>query len=70
MRQNTYYQLVRDVLAQNIESGKLPAGTRLYTAAVADRLGTSRPPAKRAIEMLVREGLLSALLTTRSLPLI
>jgi len=61
MRQNTFYQLVRDVLAQNIESGKLPAGTRLYTAAVADRLGTSRPPAKRAIEMLVREGLLSAL---------
>lgn len=61
MRTNTYYQLVRDVLAKNIKSGKLPAGTRLYTAAVADRLGISRPPAKRAIEMLASEGLLSAL---------
>lgn len=61
MRTKTYYQLVRDVLAKNIRSGKLPAGTRLYTAAVADRLGISRPPAKRAIEMLVSEGLIEAL---------
>lgn len=61
MRPNTYYQLVRDVLAHNIETGRLPAGTRLFTAAVADRLGISRPPAKRAMEMLEQEGLLSAL---------
>lgn len=52
MQTRTYYQLVRDVLAKNIKSGKLPAGTRFYTAAVADRLGIGRPPAKRAIEML------------------
>ncbi len=61
MRQNTYYELVRDVLKQNIASGRLPEGTRLFTAAVADRLGVSRPPAKRAMELLEEAGLLTAL---------
>ena len=60
MRQN-YYEIVRDVLAHNIVIGKLPPGMRLFAAAVAERLGVSRPPAKRAMELLKQEGLLSAL---------
>lgn len=51
-----YYEVVREVLAANIESGRLPAGTRLFTAAVADRLGVSRPPVKRALMLLEKEG--------------
>jgi DNA-binding GntR family transcriptional regulator len=56
-----YYRAVRDVLAANIESGRLPEGTRLFTAAVADRLGISRPPARRALSLLEKEGMLRAL---------
>ncbi len=56
-----YYKAVRDVLAANIASGRLPEGTRLFTAAVADRLGISRPPARRALSMLEKEGVLRAL---------
>lgn len=52
-----YYEIVRDVLAANIEAGRLPAGTRLFTAAVADRLGVSRPPVKRALVLLEELGL-------------
>jgi DNA-binding GntR family transcriptional regulator len=51
-----YYDVVRQVLSANIESGRLPAGTRLFTAAVADRLGVSRPPVKRALALLEKEG--------------
>lgn len=58
MRHNTYYQLIRDVLEYNIKAGKLPAGTRLLTAAVADILGVSRPPVKRAMDLLVKDGFL------------
>ena len=50
-----YYELVREVLSVNIENGRLPAGTRLYAAAVADRLGVSRPPVKRALKLLEGE---------------
>lgn len=56
-----YYKAVRDVLAANIASGRLPEGTRLFTAAVADRLGISRPPARRALSLLEKEGVLRAL---------
>ncbi|HEX2886680.1 GntR family transcriptional regulator [Vineibacter terrae] len=51
-----YYEVIRDLLAANIDSGRLPAGTRLITAAVADRLGVSRPPVKRALARLEQEG--------------
>jgi DNA-binding GntR family transcriptional regulator len=53
-----YYEIVREVLAQNIASGRLPPGTRLFTAAVADRLGVSRPPVKRALRLLEDGGLI------------
>lgn len=56
-----YYQIVREVLLTNIASGALPRGTRLFASAVADRLGVSRPPAQRALELLVQDGLISAL---------
>jgi len=51
-----YYEVIRDLLAANIDGGRLPPGTRLITAAVADRLGVSRPPVKRALARLEREG--------------
>lgn len=52
-----YYEIVRDVLAANIRSGRLPAGVKLFASAVADRLGVSRPPVKRALKLLEEEGL-------------
>jgi DNA-binding GntR family transcriptional regulator len=55
-----YYEIVRDALSANIAKGNLPAGTRLLASAVADRLGVSRPPVKRALDMLERDGIVSA----------
>jgi DNA-binding GntR family transcriptional regulator len=52
-----YYQIVRDELRLNIVSGRLPEGTLLFEAAVADRLGVSRPPVRRALALLAEEGL-------------
>jgi DNA-binding GntR family transcriptional regulator len=53
-----YYQ-VAHVLEQAIESGALPAGTRLDNEiALAEQLGLSRPTMRRAIEYLVDRGLL------------
>ena len=54
-----YYEIVRDVLALNIGEGALPQGTRLYVAAVADRLSVSRSPVKRALELLSDEGVVT-----------
>ena len=51
-----YYQIVCEELRQNIVSGALPRGTLLFEAAVADRLGVSRPPVRRALELLAEEG--------------
>jgi DNA-binding GntR family transcriptional regulator len=51
-----YYEIIRDELRRNISLGHLPQGTLLFEAAVADRLGVSRPPVRRALELLVREG--------------
>lgn len=56
-----YYQMVREVLAANVANGNLPKGTRLLTSAVADRLGVSRPPVKRALDLLARDGVITAL---------
>lgn len=55
-----YYELVRTVLAENIRTGRIPLGTRLYTAAVADRLGLSPSPVRRALDRLAAEGILAA----------
>jgi len=52
-----YYEIVREVLAANIRSGRMPAGVKLFASAVADRLGVSRPPVKRALKLLEEEGL-------------
>ena len=54
-----YYEIVRETLARNVENGNLPAGTRLLASSVADRLGVSRPPVKRALELLVSDGVVS-----------
>src|SRR5262245_39384290 len=51
-----YYEIVRDELRRNIDLGHLPGGTVLFVAAVADRLGVSRPPVRRALELLTRDG--------------
>src|SRR5258707_11819671 len=52
-----YYEIVRGELRRNIELGHLPRGTLLFVAAVADRLGVSRPPVRRALELLARDGI-------------
>jgi DNA-binding GntR family transcriptional regulator len=52
-----YYEIVRELLAANIRSGRLPAGVKLFASAVADRLGVSRPPVKRALKLLEEEEL-------------
>lgn len=53
-----FYELVRDELRHNILTGKLPPGTLLLVAAVADRLSISRPPVNRALELLCSEGII------------
>lgn len=60
MRSKGYYKLVRAVLEDNIRQGRIPRGTRLYTAAVADRLSLSPPPVKRALDQMNEEGILVA----------
>ena len=55
-----YYDIVRDAIADNIAKGNLPSGTRLRISTVADRLGVSRPPVRRALELLANEGIVKA----------
>jgi DNA-binding GntR family transcriptional regulator len=57
--QKPYYEVVRDVLAENIRLGRLPQGLQLSASAVADRLGLSRPPIQRAFRLLQQEGIIS-----------
>jgi GntR family transcriptional regulator, vanillate catabolism transcriptional regulator len=45
-------------LREQILSGELPAGTRLYEMAIASALDVSRTPAREAMSRLVEEGLL------------
>ena len=45
-------------LREQILSGDLPAGTRLYEMAIASALDVSRTPAREAMSRLVEEGLL------------
>ena len=56
-----YYQIVGEALRANIANGNLPVGTRLLVSAVADRLAVSRPPVKRALDLLVAEGAIAPL---------
>ena len=52
-----YYQ-VAQILERAIETGELPAGSRLENeVALAERLGLSRPTVRRAIAYLVDQGL-------------
>ena len=60
MQSKGYYKLVGAVLKENIAQGRIPPGTRLYTAAVADRLALSPPPVRRALDQLMEDGLLVA----------
>ena len=60
-RSRPYYELVRDEIRANIESGRMAEGLTLYEVALADRLGVSRPPVKRALQLLVDEGLVHRL---------
>ena len=56
-----YYEIVETKLRSAIRSGLLRAGTVLYEAAVADLFGVSRPPVKRALQMLEEANLIHRL---------
>jgi DNA-binding GntR family transcriptional regulator len=56
-----YYEIVETKLGSAIRSGLLRAGTVLYEAAVADLFGVSRPPVKRALQMLEEANLIHRL---------
>ena len=56
-----YYQIVRETISDNVQKGHLPKGTKLLISSVAERLGVSRPPVRRALELLAEDGVLTAL---------
>jgi DNA-binding GntR family transcriptional regulator len=56
-----YYEIVEAKLRSAIRSELLRAGTVLYEAAVADLFGVSRPPVKRALQMLEEANLIHRL---------
>jgi DNA-binding GntR family transcriptional regulator len=56
-----YYEIVETRLRSAIRSGLLRPGTVLYEAAVADLFGVSRPPVKRALQMLEEANLIHRL---------
>ena len=49
---------VADLLRREVLSGKIPSGTRLLQAEVAERFETSTTPVREAIRQLVSEGIL------------
>jgi putative spermidine/putrescine transport system substrate-binding protein len=53
-----YYEIVRDELVRNIASAKLWPGLVLLEGPIATRLGVSRGPVKRALELLAEDGLI------------
>jgi DNA-binding GntR family transcriptional regulator len=52
-------QAVYALLIAEIESGRLPPGSRLLEVELADRLGISRTPVREAIKRLETQGLVS-----------
>ncbi len=54
-----FFEIVQDWVSGNIGAGLLPSGTRLTVAAVADRLGLSRSPVKRALDLMAQTGQLT-----------
>ena len=56
-----YYEIVETKLRTAIKSGLLKQGTVLYEATVADLFGVSRPPVKRALQMLQDSNLIHRL---------
>ncbi len=51
------YERAYEILAQQIRDGAYPPGTRLRQTTVASQFGISRAPARQALEMLARDGL-------------
>jgi DNA-binding GntR family transcriptional regulator len=56
-RRETAHQRVRAALTEEIMSGRLPGGTRLIQAEIAERLGCSITPVREALRDLATEGL-------------
>lgn len=54
-----FYATVRNLLAGKIRAGELPSGTVLKEARISSQLGMSRAPVRRALTMLVEEGLIT-----------
>lgn len=52
------YVTVHDLLAAKINTGELPQGTVLKEARLSHQLGTSRAPVRRALALLVEQGLI------------
>jgi DNA-binding GntR family transcriptional regulator len=53
--------LITQALRDEIVGGKLRPGERIHQAAIAERFGTSRSPAREALKMLQSEGLVVVL---------
>ena len=55
------YEQIRDILREEIISGKIPSGTNLKKAHIAERFGVSPMPVREALQWLKGEGLISGL---------
>lgn len=55
------YEQIRDILREEIISGKIPPDTRLNKAEIADRFGVSPMPVREALQGLKGEGLVEGL---------
>jgi DNA-binding GntR family transcriptional regulator len=53
------YEQIRDILREEIISGKIPPDTHLIKADIADRFGVSQMPVREALQWLKGEGLIS-----------
>ncbi len=60
-KSDTLAQQIRDALADRILSGQLSPGTRLKDNEVAAMFGTSNTPAREALRLLARDGLVDIL---------
>ena len=52
------YEVVEQILAANIVGGRLPEGFLLLEGAVAEAIGTTRPPVRRALQNLQKRSLI------------